>query len=144
MFVDREDAFLELDERIRLYYDRMKEHKQAGKPLSMSDYRAMSAAQLHIKHTSVGHSRSEQRRERRKERIMSFMKARLLKPQRLVDISKDEERRRLEQTWKLMDERLHLCAFATEEQLSKHVANPAAFVEHRKQCVIIQSDQMPV
>ena len=78
------------------------------------------------------------------ERLVTFLQARLLKPQRLVDISTQEERRRLEQTWKLMDERLHLCAFGTAEQLRTHVAAPEQFVERRRELVIIQSDQMPV
>ena len=78
------------------------------------------------------------------ERLTNFLQARLLKPQRLVDISTQEERCRLEQTWKLMDERLHLCAFGTAEQLRTHVAAPEQFVERRRELVIIQSDQMPV
>ena len=75
---------------------------------------------------------------------MNFMKARLLKPQRLVDISKQEELRRLQQTWHLVDERIWLCAFGSVNELGKHVTQPEKFVEMRKSIDIIQSDQAPV
>ena len=141
MFVDREDCFVELDERIKLYYERMCTSKNAGQALSKRDYSSMSAAEIHIKATSFEHKRCLKNREQKKSRLMSFMKARLLKPQRLVDISTDEERRRLEQTWKLMDERLHLCASGAAEQLKKQVGDPESFIKQRKDLAILQSDQ---
>ena len=71
-----------------------------------------------IKSTSIEHTRYLKNREQKKSCLMSFMKAHLLKIQRLIDISTEEERRRLEQAWKLMDERLHLCACVSAEQLN--------------------------
>ena len=75
---------------------------------------------------------------------MNYINARVLKPQRLVDIDKQEERRRLEQTWKLMDERIWICAFGSPTELAKHVVNPHEFAANRKRVDIIQSDQTPV
>ena len=74
---------------------------------------------------------------------MNFIGARLLKPQRLVDIDKAEEKRRCHQTWKLSDERVWLCAFGSAEQLAKHAVNPEQFVESPKSIDILQSDQAP-
>ena len=45
---------------------------------------------------------------------------------------------------KLIDERISLVAFGSKDELSGHVGDVASFMEHRKQCVLLQSDQMPV
>ena len=83
-------------------------------------------------------------KQSRTKRLMSFIGCRMCKPQRLVDLSKEEEMHRLHQTWKLIDERLSLGAFGHKQELSAHVGDAASFMEQRKQLVVLQSDQMPV
>ena len=111
MFVDRGDAFFELDERIHLYYQSMEEASSSGRAMSKSQRAAMNTAHKHIRCTSHKHPLWKRNIEQKTERLMNFIRARVLKPQRLVDIDKKEERRRLEQTWKLIDERIWLVAF---------------------------------
>ena len=143
-FVDKHDLFLELSERTIIFADKLEAYRAAGKPLSRADHRALSAAKQFMISTNSEHKHFVKNRQNRTLRLMRFIGCRLCKPQRLVDLSKDEEMHRLHQTWKLIDERLSLVAFGTEDELSGHVGDVASFMEHRKQCVVLQSDQMPV
>ena len=70
-------------------------------------------------------------------------KAKLLKPQRLIHITPEQESYRCEQTWKLMDKYVYLISFGTEEELKEFVGKPQEFVEHRKKTVVLQCDQVP-
>ena len=55
-----------------------------------------------------------------------------------------EEEARVKATWKEMDAAMWTAAFGEEHELSKYVANPAAWIADRSQCVIGFSDQIPV
>ena len=115
-----------------------------GKPLARVDHNALRAAKQFIKSTDPRAKHAEKNTQHRVGRLMQLIGCRLCKPQRLVDLSKPEEMHRLHQTWRLIDERLSLCAFGTTQELSGHVGDPDSFIKHRKQCVVLQSDQMPV
>ena len=69
---------------------------------------------------------------------------RLLKAQRLVDISPSEEHARCQLTWQAFDQLLHLAAFGTPEKLSACIALPERFVQDRESIVLGFSDQVPV
>ena len=142
--MDKHDLFLELFERTSIFADKLEEYRAAGKPLSRADHNALRAAKQFLHSVHHDNKHSAKNKQNRTQRLMQFIGCRLCKPQRLVDLSKEEEMHRLHQTWKLMDERLSLAAFGTEDELSAHVGDPASFIEYRKQCVVLQSDQMPV
>ena len=144
MFVDRTDAFSELHDRIKVYHEEMSKRLSDGRMLTKLERDSMRSASVHLCVTNPKHKRYLQNAEQKTKRLMSFIGARLLKPQRLVDIDKNEEKRRLQQTWKLADERVWLCAFGSAEQLGKHVLNPEQFIENRKSIDILQSDQSAV
>ena len=72
-----------------------------------------------------------------------WCEAKLLKPQRLMNITVEQEHFRVEQSWMLIDKQLHLVSFGTAEELSTQVGKPEQFIEGRKRTVIIQSDQIP-
>ena len=130
-FVDREDLFLEYTQRVSLFVEKLQAHRDACKPLTSLDVKALKAGKLHLQSCALDHPRFAKNKWDELNRLMDFIACRVCKPQRLVDLSKDEERRRLHQTWKLMDERISLAAFGTEAQLSAHVGDPASWVEHR-------------
>ena len=69
---------------------------------------------------------------------------RLLKPQRLVDVSPAEEHSRCQLTWQAFDQLLHVAAFGTPEQLNACIALPKRVVQDRENIVLGFSDQVPV
>ena len=143
-FVDKHDLFLELGDRVHISVDKLQAHRATGKPISRVEHEQLRAAKLHIKSTTPDSKHYAKNKQNRLKRLMDFIGCRLCRPQRLVDLSKSEEMHRLHQTWKLIDERLSLCAFGSEQDLRGHVGDPDAFMQGRKHLVVLQSDQMPV
>ena len=79
-----------------------------------------------------------------KKRLQEACGMRLLKAQRLVDISPAEEHARCQLTWQAFDQLLHLAAFGTPEKLGACIALPERFVQDRESIVLGFSDQVPV
>ena len=72
------------------------------------------------------------------------LKSRLLKPQRLVSLTAEEEGKRCQAGWQLFDQKMDLIAFGDEEALKEEgLVEPQRIIEHRKDCVIAMSDQIP-
>ena len=76
--------------------------------------------------------------------LQRFCKARFLKPQRVMNLSLQEEKARAEATWQDFDHKVALAAFGSETELRPHVADPKDFIEHRDKLVIRASDQVPL
>ena len=70
--------------------------------------------------------------------------SKLLKPGRMSTLPMEEEEARVRLGWQQMDRALWTAAFADAAELEKHVADGAAFVNCRTDCVIGFSDQIPV
>ena len=79
-----------------------------------------------------------------KKDLLKFCGARLLKPQRFVNLTLEEEKARCHVTWMSYDKLMDLAAFGTPEQLSEVIANGEDWVENRENTVLGWSDQIPV
>ena len=66
-----------------------------------------------------------------------------MKPQRMLTLSLKEEERRVIETWKDWDHKMHQICFGTLSFLEKHVFDPKLFREHIKETVLCFSDQIP-
>ena len=65
--------------------------------------------------------------------LQRYLKARFLKPQRVMNLSLAEEKARAEATWQDFDYKIGLAAFGTAEQLRPYVVDPEASIEPRRQ-----------
>ena len=79
-----------------------------------------------------------------KKELLKFCGARLLKPQRFVNLTLEEEKARAHVTWMSYDKLMDLAAFGTPEELSEVIANGEEWVENRENTVLGWSDQIPV
>ena len=77
------------------------------------------------------------------DQILRLLNAVVRKPQRLINLTLDEECQRVLDSWNFFDWVLWLASFASEEELAKHVRRPEVFREWVRQLVIVLSDQMP-
>ena len=75
--------------------------------------------------------------------LLRALNAVVRKPQRMINLSLDEECQRVLDSWHFYDWVLWLACFASEEELGKHVMRPEVFRELIKQLVIVMSDQLP-
>ena len=69
--------------------------------------------------------------------------ARLLKPQRLLTLTLDEEKKRVFESWKDWDRKQWEMCFGDKAWLEKHVVDPETFKRNIKQTVLKWSDQIP-
>jgi len=75
--------------------------------------------------------------------LMREIGSRLLKPQRLIHLSTEEEKARAHLSWQMYDYSLYLISFAPIEELAQYVLKPEMVREFAKDCVIVHSDQIP-
>jgi hypothetical protein len=71
-----------------------------------------------------------------KKALMRHSGCRLLKPQRLINLTLAQEQARAHGTWRAWDKMLYQAAFADAAELSKSVAKPEDFIAARAQCVL--------
>ena len=76
-------------------------------------------------------------------RLSSVCGARLLKPQRLLTLTLDEEKKRVFESWKDWDRKQWEMCFGDLSWLEKHVADPKTFRRNIKKTVLKWSDQIP-
>ncbi len=76
--------------------------------------------------------------------LLTFSGARCKLPQRVSILSMQEERARAKLSWESFDAKLEMCAFGSEELLSKFVADSESFVLHRSMTSVLFADQIPV
>ena len=69
--------------------------------------------------------------------MLNHFNARLMKPQRFVSLSFEEEERRCCRTWWRFDEKLHLACFKEIAELGAWVKEPQKFRENVKHLVIL-------
>ena len=77
------------------------------------------------------------------DQILRALDAVVRKPQRLINLSLDEECQRVLDSWPFFDWLVWLASFASLEKLGKHARRPETFREFLKQLVIVMSDQLP-
>ena len=143
-FIDKTGLFLEAHCRVQAAVERRELLESTSlNVMSQDELGMLTASKQFLNATDKSHLRYAKNIERRTDDIRRFCEARILKPQRLVSLTLEQERFRCEQTWKLLDKRIHLAAFGSIEQLVEHVGQPERFAESRKQCVLLQSDQVP-
>ena len=78
------------------------------------------------------------------DQMLKFMNAKLLKPQRLVSLSYEEEERRALRGWWRFDWKLNLACFRPLEELGALVRRPDLFREKVRELVIFMCDQIPM
>ncbi len=78
-----------------------------------------------------------------KDAMCKDFQAKLLKPQRLVSLSYDEEARRCQLSFQLLDYAMGVVAFADAERLDEVAVAPRIVIENRDKTVIVMSDQIP-
>ena len=143
-FVDKADLYFEFEARaesLLLAYDA---RVRAGDKLSVEEKKKKAAAERALEATSSENPQSAKNRAYRSNEIMRFAGARLLKPQRLVSLTADEEKRRAQATWRAFDAKIHAVSFGDEATLSENgIGNPKQFLENRHECVLTFSDQVP-
>ena len=76
--------------------------------------------------------------------IVQLSQAKLLKPQRLVPLTLNEEKHRAQCGWAQFDRMLWLSCFGSKEQLKPHVLDVEYFVQHRSELVVVMNDQVPL
>ena len=69
--------------------------------------------------------------------------ARLLKPQRMLSLTLDEEMHRVFETWKDWDWKLYMVCFGPMSWLEKQVCDATAFRKNLRNLVLSFSDQVP-
>ena len=89
-------------------------------------------------------ARSERNERATLNQLLNFMNARLMKPQRLVSLTYEEEERRALRGWWRFDWKLNLACFRPLEELDKLVRKPKLFRENVRDLVIFMSDQIPM
>ena len=77
-------------------------------------------------------------------RLKFVVGARLLKPQRLLNLSLNEERNRVFETWKDWDFKMYMICFGPIEWLAQHVQDPVEFRKNIKQTILSFLDQVPL
>ena len=78
------------------------------------------------------------------DQMLKFMNAKLLKPQRLVSLSYEEEERRALRGWWRFDWKLNLACFRPLEELGALVRRPDLFREKVRELVMYMSDEYPM
>ena len=78
-----------------------------------------------------------------KNRLVQDVGGKLHRPGRLTQLTLQEEEQAIMETWLEFDAALEVAAFGDEEQLAKFVQNPVQFQQHRADCIIGWSDQIP-
>lgn len=92
----------------------------------------------------LGLIESKQRaREKFATVLMRATRCRFLKPQRVVQLSLEEEQKRAEATWKCYDMALHDVAFGTEKKRAEMFASPEQALKHSSECSLLFSDEVP-
>ena len=76
-------------------------------------------------------------------RMLESLHLKVLKPQRLVLLTPEEEKARAHVTWQGFDEVMWLAAYGSEEDLRGLVVDPKEFIKDRKDIVMIFTDQVP-
>jgi hypothetical protein len=89
------------------------------------------------------HKKSPKARDATIVQMQKLFRCRLLKPQRLIHLSLEQECKRLCESWQFWDHTMWLACFADEKELGTHVVDAGTFREHVKKTVIAMSDQMP-
>ena len=88
-----------------------------------------------------------QRNEKNKAKLLSLLYrvigCKLLKPQRLIALSLEEEKARAWLSWRMYDYALYLVCFAPLEELGEYVLEPKKVRELCAQLVVVHSDQIP-
>jgi hypothetical protein len=142
-FIDHGDLWLEFEVRVRNQIAILREKKEAqqGK-LSRSDFRTLEVAEQCIESCCVS-EKWQKNREYRINEIKRFNVLRLLKPQRLLSLSLQEEARRAQCTWMCIDSRMWVVAFGGPEELELWVSDAQKFIANREDTVISFSDQVP-
>ena len=76
-------------------------------------------------------------------KLSSVCGARLLKPQRLLTLTLDEEKKRVFESWKDWDRKQWEMCFGDLSWLEKHVVDAVTFRRNIKKTVLKWSDQIP-
>ena len=113
LMVDKHDLWFEF---IRLISEELQRLQQDEHP-SVTDRRTMTSIESIIQHsTQDGTKKRRKAKEYHMGQLMGHCQAKLLKPQRLVDLTLEEEERRVLWGWRSFDRLQQLIWFGTDEE----------------------------
>ena len=138
-YVDREDLCDELEQKLKTTVSLLQDQKSKQGPLDKQESKLLVAAEKRLD----SHVKDPRNRQRTMDQMQRLFGCRLLRPQRLIHIGLEEERKRVWDSWHFWDWALWLACHATEEELGEHVSNPDLFRKNIKRLVLSHSDQMP-
>ena len=115
------------------------ERKEAKEALSLLEAARKDAVSRKLEKLKV----MAKNREKFAGVLQKYCGARFWKPQRIVQLTMDEEAQRAEQIWRSYDSALHAVAFGNDKEYEQMFAKPAQARENVKNTVLIYSDEVP-
>ncbi len=139
-YCDKNDLLQEFQYHCTQYLKGIEAKMARGEAVSGGEHRTKRA----IQQRQRAHQKRLANVEYSKDHMARLFSARLLKPQRLISLSLDEERRRCHESWHMFDCALQLACFSPLPELGEHVLQPERFREQlRQHGCIVMSDQIP-
>ena len=145
-FVDKTDLYNDFMGRVDKLLVLLYAREAKGEPLSRPDKKQKHIAEACKEGSMPGDANAQLKDfvKYRTKTLVNYIGCRLLKPQRLMSLTPEEEQRRFEATLRFNDKRIWSVAFGDEQCLSDlGIGRPAEFIKHRKHCVFLASDQVP-
>ena len=138
-YVDREDLLIEFEDRLKKKITELELKKVDYGVLSGQDAKVLHFAEKRL----ASHKRDAHNREKSADQMQRLFNARLLKPQRLVSMTTEQEAQKIYDTWHHHDAIQQIAAFGTPEELSVFIVKVDEWIQHRKTIAKVFSDQMP-
>ena len=139
-YIDSEDLVFEFEGLLLGLQSKLEEEKRVSGSLSLqNELRLIKVQNLTPRLSNISSTRDYWAR-----RLKHVVGARLLKPQRLLNLSLSEEMHRIFQTWKDWDFKMHMICFGSIEWLAQHVKDPEEFRARIKTTVLSWLDQVPL
>ena len=145
-FVDKTDLFLEwlfhakkLETRLKGKAEAFEIGQDGAEPLSVLE-------QEQMKRLSTRFASFEKHPKNRLDfqtELAQRLGAKLLKPQRLCNLTTEEEAHRFKCTIQCQDEAMWILAFGEDNELSLHFSDPEFVKNNRENAVLLFSDQVP-
>ena len=139
-YVDREDLFLQYKYEARTKVEAVTAQQATGQMPTNQDLKLVYG----IKQKEAAMARRyEDNKYKLQVMLMREIGSRLLKPQRLIHLSSEEECRRAHLSWRMHDYVLYLVCFAPLEELGEYVISPEEVRANAENTAVIHSDQIP-
>ena len=122
-YIDMEDLVVDFEALLQALCGHLEAKAETAVGLTRLEVRQL--AELKVKLPKL--SKTQTTRKYWASRLKAVVGARLLKPQRMLTLSLKEEERRVIETWKDWDHKMHQICFGPLSFLEKHVFDPKMF-----------------